>query len=97
MSLLVAGRINDTTRPVVPESERFQNGRSKPGGDGMPDVILDIAPFAARSPLVLASLIAAGIRSSSMCLSDGCIRETTRSTPMSQHVDDALRLTITHI
>src|SRR3546814_9649344 len=42
MSLLVAGRINDTTRPVVPESERFQNGSLKPGGNGMPDVILDI-------------------------------------------------------
>src|SRR3546814_20746792 len=62
MSLLVAGRINDTTRPVVPESERFQTGSLKPGGNGMPDVILDIASFAARSALVRASLIAAAIR-----------------------------------
>src|SRR3546814_20947097 len=30
MSLLVAGRLTDTTRPVVPDSVRFPNGRFKP-------------------------------------------------------------------
>src|SRR3546814_18332897 len=69
MSLLVAGRINDTTSPVVPESERFQNGSLKPGGNGLPDVILDIPSFAAKSALVRASLIAEGLTSSGISFS----------------------------
>src|SRR3546814_16228719 len=47
MSLLVAGRINDTTRSFLPESERFPNGSLKPVAKVMPAGTLAITTFAA--------------------------------------------------
>ena len=49
-----------------------QNGSLNPGGIGIPLVIFSISGAAAASALVLASLSAAAIKSSSMLFSDGC-------------------------